>query len=719
MPENASKLAIGLAPRWSKRQPGNMHVISTGGAQPASDAAGCGSSAAAPAVAEDGAAPEIQWILANVHGPRVLDVGEHDRHLVLHLRATGCDVVELALGTGASTDGRGAEGRPTKRAVLTVDIGPLKENIPPSSFDTVILRDALGADPAAKLLDVEGLLKPGGRLLLIARSAHALDSGVNDGFLTADLIELLCSRFALDQMGILGGSCRVVGHRPSANGIDQLHAPSARALLLSTEEAALAARRELHNRLLELRRQVAELERQQAAGAREIEKFVQRSNRLAGKTQMLTSKIRGLESRLDRQKRVATTAQARMHQAQIRLKQQQQGLRQELGRAVEKSLRSPLGVFRLPLRIVKAYRRDRPRPEQLACSTAPEEPQEKFASHKLDRTRPKKVAICICTCNRPQMLEDVLMALREAELGPLHPKSVDVVVVDNDPSRKTETVCQEAGRKLPFPLHYVIEHRRGIAHARNCAVSEALARGADFIAFIDDDDRPETDWLKLLLQKQSETEAEIVGGSWRMSESATIPRWLQATPMARRLSKSGGTSSYGMPSGLATGNVLIARSILERLAGQGPVFAPEFALIGGGDNDFFVRALKAGASFAMAEDSYIIRGYEESRMTLRGMTKRAFRIGSADTVLAKKHVSRKRVKRRLNRAIKRLCIRVSTLPIVVFSPEKFGQTLWEVCYHAGALHSFLGGRYEYYRKGRQPQPQLIRTHGGGRRALGE
>jgi SAM-dependent methyltransferase len=64
---------------------------------------------------------------------------------------------------------------------------------------------------------------------------------------------------------------------------------------------------------------------------------------------------------LEHQKRVTATAQSRLQQAQTRLKQQEKGLRQELGWAVEKSLESPVGIFRLPFRVAKAYRRARQR----------------------------------------------------------------------------------------------------------------------------------------------------------------------------------------------------------------------------------------------------------------------------------------------------------------------------------------------------------------------
>ena len=77
----------------------------------------------------------------------------------------------------------------------------------------------------------------------------------------------------------------------------------------------------------------------------------------------LADQVRRLQRQLQQQRRVTAVAKSRMQQAQLDLQRLEKGLRQELGRAVEKSLASPLGFFRLPLRIAKAYRRARRRAE--------------------------------------------------------------------------------------------------------------------------------------------------------------------------------------------------------------------------------------------------------------------------------------------------------------------------------------------------------------------
>ena len=92
----------------------------------------------------------------------------------------------------------------------------------------------------------------------------------------------------------------------------------------------------------------------------------------------------------------------------------------------------------------------------------------------------KKISVCICTCNRPQLLERLLRSLRGIELGELEPEDVDIVVVDNNPTGEAHEVCRRVSDGLPIPLHFAEETQRGIAFARNKAVGEAMDRGADF-----------------------------------------------------------------------------------------------------------------------------------------------------------------------------------------------------------------------------------------------
>src|SRR3954451_21792829 len=119
--------------------------------------------------------------------------------------------------------------------------------------------------------------------------------------------------------------------------------------------------------------------------------------------------------------------------------------------------------------------------------------------------RSVKVVIGLLTYRRPQMLRRALESLRHLNI----PDSVSVaaVVIDNNPDRSALPIVAAwaagsgvgSARGAGMPLTAVHEPRRGIASARNRLIEAALERGADAIAFFDDDEILHPDWLVRLL----------------------------------------------------------------------------------------------------------------------------------------------------------------------------------------------------------------------------
>src|SRR5215472_7075298 len=95
------------------------------------------------------------------------------------------------------------------------------------------------------------------------------------------------------------------------------------------------------------------------------------------------------------------------------------------------------------------------------------------------------ISICICTCNRPAMLERLLRDISTQETAGAF--NFSVVVTDNDSSESARSVVERCRKETTLAITYVIETERNIAVARNTAVANAQG---DFIQFIDDDEFP-------------------------------------------------------------------------------------------------------------------------------------------------------------------------------------------------------------------------------------
>lgn len=312
-----------------------------------------------------------------------------------------------------------------------------------------------------------------------------------------------------------------------------------------------------------------------------------------------------------------------------------------------------------------------------------------------------RVFVCLCTCRRPQSLDRSLAALRLIDLSQSDARATALIVVDNAPDGEAGAICERHRADLPMELFVVEEPQRGISFARNRAVAEALRRGADFIAFIDDDDVPDPDWLQQLLRVQQQSGAELVFGFWRQAVDQPVPPPLAAIKFFQP-PKITGENIFGLPQWAGTFNVLIARAAIERVAGDGAVFRPQFALTGGSDTDFFIRATRAGAPYAVAINSTVLRDWEPARLTLRGIMERAFRLGGTQVALERCHLDAARVaKRRRKRLLSSGKVLAKLIrAALTLGPRRqpaLAAALYAFARRCGEISADFGGRYRYYR----------------------
>jgi glycosyltransferase involved in cell wall biosynthesis len=122
-----------------------------------------------------------------------------------------------------------------------------------------------------------------------------------------------------------------------------------------------------------------------------------------------------------------------------------------------------------------------------------------------------KICIGTITRNRPEMLRALLKSYSTMAL----PRDAQVffVVVENNATVTVEPVI-EAARPLLAPAEIIVaaEPRPGIPFARNAVLDIALAHGADFLTFVDDDEQVDANWLVNLLKKIQAQEFDLVGG---------------------------------------------------------------------------------------------------------------------------------------------------------------------------------------------------------------
>jgi len=221
------------------------------------------------------------------------------------------------------------------------------------------------------------------------------------------------------------------------------------------------------------------------------------------------------------------------------------------------------------------------------------------------------ITVCIATYQRPERLAALLEDLRKQERPP-----DQVVIADNDASGSARAVIERcSASKPPFALDYGIQPDRNIAMTRNLTVS--LARGR-WIAFIDDDERAPSRWLKQLLESASEHAADGVLGPVEPDVPAGAPAWIRRGRFY---------DFPRLPSGAVVplnrmrfGNVLLRGDCLR--AEPGP-FDVRYGLSTGEDGDLLVRLSKKGVRIVWCDSACVREPIEAPRLTLLWLLRRA------------------------------------------------------------------------------------------------
>jgi glycosyltransferase involved in cell wall biosynthesis len=242
-----------------------------------------------------------------------------------------------------------------------------------------------------------------------------------------------------------------------------------------------------------------------------------------------------------------------------------------------------------------------------------------------------KVDICVISYRRPQGLHRLLGGLQQLRLPEPAPE-LRVVVVDNDAAESARAVCADAAGWLRHPLVYLVEKRRGIPQARNTAIAAALD-DADFIAFIDDDEVPEPDWLVELLRVQKSRGASAVAGPCLPVFEAPAPRWIEQGGLFERpRHTTGARIDYAY-----THNVLVSTRALGTLEA---LFDERMALTGSSDTELFERFARRGHRIVWADGAVVREWVPASRARLGWLLRRAFRVGTS-TVFIDRHCRRR------------------------------------------------------------------------------
>ncbi len=223
----------------------------------------------------------------------------------------------------------------------------------------------------------------------------------------------------------------------------------------------------------------------------------------------------------------------------------------------------------------------------------------------------KAVTVCVASIGRPSLVQ-LFRSLEEMR----HPVPVRIIVADDSADGAARRIIDESGPwRLPIDVCQV--GARNIATARNACVDRAQSR---FVAFVDDDEWVDRDWLTRIHAAAIRYNADAVFGSVDAIYSPATPPWLKRVGLFRkRPGDTGARVSTG-----ATCNALVRLDTIRRLHLR---FDEAFGRTGGEDTDFFCRLATAGGALVACSDAIVYEEVPAERLEIAHLRQRYTRGG--------------------------------------------------------------------------------------------
>jgi len=224
------------------------------------------------------------------------------------------------------------------------------------------------------------------------------------------------------------------------------------------------------------------------------------------------------------------------------------------------------------------------------------------------------VSIGVLSYDRVDLLERTLRAaVAQRVPDGLHWK---IIVADNHPDRLAETLVQSLAAASPVPLQYVANSVRNISVIRNTAID--AGRDSRYIAFVDDDEAPEPDWIGNLVACLDRTGADAAfGPKYPEFETGAPPDWDPEGwyfTLDFRMPRDAPIIMFGRlrrrGKGLGSGNAIFR---METCFADPQPFDPAFGNAGGEDTELLFRLARAGKRFVWCPDARVREYMQASR----------------------------------------------------------------------------------------------------------
>lgn len=193
---------------------------------------------------------------------------------------------------------------------------------------------------------------------------------------------------------------------------------------------------------------------------------------------------------------------------------------------------------------------------------------------------------------------------------------VEILIVDNDANETAKALIENYQTRSVFPIHYFCEKNQGIPFARNRGCVESLAKNADWILFMDDDETADPNWFMAYHEAVQKYQGDVYSGPVRYIFPDDYSDWLGNKGDSE-------TPDGALKKRASTNNALVNRKVLEH-PGYHLRFDNNLAYTGGEDTDFFIRYEKMGGKIIHVSQAIVVEEVTQNRLTISWRLKRQY-----------------------------------------------------------------------------------------------
>ncbi len=240
------------------------------------------------------------------------------------------------------------------------------------------------------------------------------------------------------------------------------------------------------------------------------------------------------------------------------------------------------------------------------------------------------ILVACCTYKRAEFLKQALASLFAMKL----PENIrtELLIIDNDEFKSAFGIVKEFDDIGKIKINYVVEEERGLSNVRNRALKEAIRLGATHIAFVDDDETVDENWLVEHVKfYNAKDDIFVSSGPAYAKFDKKYPSYIMKNSVFRQSS----SKEHGkIRKSCATNNVFFG---LDIVSDNNLYFLGDFNFTGGEDGNFFERVTKKGYSIGWNEAAVAYEMITEERANLKWILTRKYYDGYMGSILRFKY----------------------------------------------------------------------------------